>query len=322
MAQSANKTRTLGAFLLLLLLTLATQTHAQQLTLTLVGTGGPELTPSRSGIATAITTDNHTILIDAGRNTLANLYRSRIDPAAVTTIFLTHLHSDHIVGLPDLWLTPWFLLHRTTPLTVYGPPGTQAMIDGMRSMYAHDIAARANPTAPRELLDITIHELHTNETAEPFPNLRVTATTVQHGDGNPAFAYRVANAQHSIFLTGDSTYTPSLAQAAANAEVLIANVVAGTPHEESLPKWKPVFAKLLTPEQAARLFTTAAPRLAIYSHIVTKGNVTDAALTTRTRADGYSGRLLIGHDHTRITLAKTITITSIPAPTQSLDGTN
>jgi ribonuclease Z len=296
---------------------------AQTVTVTLVGTGGPELTPRRSGIATAITSEGHTILIDAGRNTLTNLYRARIDPASITTIVLTHLHSDHIDGLPDLWITPWFLLHRTTPLTVYGPPGTQQMIDGMRSMYAHDIAARANPSAPAAALAITVHELHDCDQADLFPGLHLTATTVEHADGNPALAYRFATSDHSVFLTGDCTLTPALIAAAAHADVLIANVALGSPQQEALPKWKPVFAKLLTPEQAAQLFATAQPRLAVYSHIVTKGvqpRDEDNLIRQRTRRAGYAGRLLVGSDGQQIAVAANLRIRRIAPPSVPLDG--
>ncbi|MDE1161032.1 MAG: MBL fold metallo-hydrolase [Acidobacteriaceae bacterium] len=314
---TAARTQVLRLFSLLFFL--AISAHAQQITVTLVGTGGPELTPSRSGIATLIQSDHQAILVDAGRNTLANLYRARINPATVTTVFLTHLHSDHISGLPDLWITPWFLLHRTTPLTVYGPRGTQSMIDGMRAMYAHDLSARANPTALARNLDV-----HVIEVADQQPihlgSLTITPTTVSHADGAPAFAYRIANAEHSVFLTGDCTLTPALTAAAANADILIANVAAGTPEQESLPKWRPVFAKLLAITQTSELFRAAHPRLAVYSHIVTKGNVPDATLRSRTRKAGYLGPLLVGRDSTQIILDRRLKISHIPAPIAPLDG--
>ena len=117
-----------------------------QMVVTLVGTGGPELSVERGGASTLVQVQGESLLFDAGRGTLESLYLSRVRLQEVTRVFLTHLHSDHIAGLPDLWMTPWFLLGRTTPLEVWGPPGTQAMVDGMRQMYGHDVEHRANAT--------------------------------------------------------------------------------------------------------------------------------------------------------------------------------
>jgi ribonuclease Z len=299
---------------------------AQQMIVTLIGTGGPELTADRAGEATLIQANHQSLLFDAGRGVLDNLNRSHIPPQSVTKIFLTHLHSDHIAGLPDLWITPWFLLGRTTPLEIWGPTGTQAMIEGMRAMYAHDLEHRPNAALLRKSLHIIVHEIQPG-TVYQSNGITVTATAVEHADGDPAFAYRIEAAGHIIFLTGDCTLTSALLNAAASIspDLLIANVAAGTPQHESDVRWKPVFAKLLTPEQDAQLFTAAKPRLAVFSHIVKKalpGSAGDAVIIARTRRAGYRGRLLMGHDRTRIIIGKTTTVSSIVGPVPELDGTS
>lgn len=287
--------------------------RAQEMVVTLVGTGGPELTASREGEATLVQAEGQTLLFDAGRGVLEGLYRSRVLPQTVTKVFLTHLHSDHIAGLPDLWMTPWFLLGRTTPMEVWGPPGTQAMVNGMRAMYAHDVEHRANAVFKREALAITVHEIQPGVVYSEG-GVTVTATPVEHADGDPAFAYRVEATGRAVFLTGDCTLTPGLLTAARSADVVVANVAAGTAAMESMARWMPVFAKLLTPEQAARLFEDARPRLAVYSHVVKKGLPGangDAVIVRRTRAAGYAGRLLMGEDHTRIVVGKVVRVERI-----------
>ena len=116
----------------------------------LIGTGGPELTADRAGASTLIRVGDDAFLFDAGRGALQGIYRSGAAPQSVTKIFLTHLHNDHIEGLPPLWITPWFLLNRLEHLEIWGPPGTQAMVDGMRNMFTHDVEQRSNERFPGE----------------------------------------------------------------------------------------------------------------------------------------------------------------------------
>jgi ribonuclease Z len=292
------------------------------MTVTLVGTGGPELTPNRAGESTLVDAARERLLFDAGRGTLEGLYRARVLPQSVTRVFLTHLHSDHISGLPDLWMTPWFLLGRKSPLEVWGPAGTAAMIDGMERMFEHDVKHRRNAALPADGLGLVVHEIGEGRVFAEN-GVTVTATPVEHADGDPALAYRVESEGHAVFLSGDCTLTDALIAAATGADVVIANVAAGSARAEALPGWKPVFAKLLTPEQAAGLLVRAHPRLAIYSHIVKKdlnGAEGDNVILARTRKAGFTGRLLLGSDHERIVVGETIEVETIGAPTQDLDG--
>ena len=306
--------------LLLALLPAGLAAQENNLVVTLVGTGGPELTPDRSGIATLIDLNGiqaslQYLLFDAGRSALENIYAARTAPQNVTTIFLTHLHNDHIEGLPSLWITPWFLLGRTAPLRVWGPPGTRNMIAGMRQMYAHDLEQRSNLNFKRSDLDIEVHEI-TEGIVYTNGAVQVMAIPVEHADGNPAFAYRVQAAGHTVFLTGDATLTSGLLAAAKGADVIISNVAAGTVALENSGSIQPVLAKLMRPEQAAELFTATAPRLAIFSHIVKKGlpgKAGDAEILRRTRRAGYRGPLRMGEDGMVISIGAKIRVRSAPS---------
>ncbi len=156
----------------------------------LIGTGGPELTPTRQGMSTLIEANQQALIFDVGRGVLQNIYLSRIDPRSVTKIFLTYLHSDHIEGLPSIWMTPWFMFARKPSLEVWGPQGTQQMVDGMRTMYEHEVEHRSNPVFKREYLDITVHEIAEGVIYDAG-GVKVTAFPVEHDDGNPAFGYRI-----------------------------------------------------------------------------------------------------------------------------------
>ena len=101
----------------------------------LLGTGTPNADPQRSGPAVAIIVNNTAYLVDFGpgvvRRAVAASNKTGIvalEAKNLKRAFLTHLHSDHVVGYPDLIFTPW-VLGRDEPLDVYGPPGTQTMTD-------------------------------------------------------------------------------------------------------------------------------------------------------------------------------------------------
>ncbi|WP_165799513.1 MBL fold metallo-hydrolase [Sphingomonas oleivorans] len=280
----------------------------------LLGTGGPELTPDRAGYATLVEGGDTLLLFDAGRGILQRLYEQRINPKRITRIFLTHLHSDHIAGLPDLWITPWFLLGRTAPLEIWGPPGTRAMVSGMLAMYGHDVASRVNRFNPAGAIAVTVHELAPG-TIFDRDGMRVTAFAVEHDDGNPAFGYRIDRAGHAAVLSGDTTYSANVVAAAQDVDLVVSNVIAFSPRLSALPEMQGVLAKLTTPEQAARLFVETRPKLAIFSHIVKKelgGAPGDAAILSRVRAAGYSGPLAMGHDREVIELGKSVTL--LPPP--------
>lgn len=306
------------AVLVMGLLTAAAQTRV-----VLVGTGGPELTPNRAGEATLIETpDGQRLLFDAGRGVLDGLYHSGVRPQEVTRVFLTHLHSDHIEGLPGLWMTPWFLLGRRQPLEVWGPKGTQQMVDGMRTMFAHDLEHRPNPNAHREWLDVTVHEIEPG-VAYRQDGVRVTAIPVEHMDGDPAFAYDVQTADSRILLTGDCTYAGELTKVRGPFDLVVSNVAAGPAELEKSTWLQPILAKLMRPEQAAELFNRTQPRMAVYSHIVKKrlpGAAGDAVLMRRTRAAGYKGPLMVGEDHEAIVLAKAVRVERAATPAMDMDG--
>jgi ribonuclease Z len=284
----------------------------------LIGTGGPELTPTREGMSTLIETSGQTLLFDAGRGALQNIYLSRIDPRSVTKVFLTHLHSDHIEGLPAIWMTPWFMFARKPGLEIWGPQGTQQMVDGMRMMYGHDVEHRANPVFKREYLDIAVHEIAEGVVYDDG-GVKVTAFPVEHDDGNPAFGYRIDAAGRSVLLSGDTTYSDNVVKYGLGDDLIVSNVVAFSDAMTKAGVLKPVLNKLTTPEQASMIFSKTKPRLAVFSHIVKKelpGEAGDAAIIERTRKAGYDGPLVMGQDRMTIDVGSEVKA----SPPQSIEG--
>src|ERR1051325_1002225 len=128
--------------------------QAARVQVVMLGTGTPLPDPERSGPSIAVVVDKHAYLFDVGtgivrRAAAATMQKgiAGLEPRTLRVAFLTHLHSDHTLGLPDLILTPW-TMGRTEPLELWGPKGTRAMVDGIHKAWSLDIDRRLHDLQP------------------------------------------------------------------------------------------------------------------------------------------------------------------------------
>lgn len=276
----------------------------------LLGTGGPELTAHRQGAATLVDAGGQLLLFDTGRGVMQRLYESRVKITQVTQIFFTHLHSDHIEGLPNLWMSSWFLLGRTASMDFHGPPGTATMVKGMEAFFSHDRVNRVHGADTPEGLRYRIHEFTADGVVYDREGVRVTAFAVDHKDGNPAFGYRIDYHGRAVVLSGDCTYSPNLVKHARGADVIVHNVFAvSAPVMASDPVKKTVALKLASPEQVAKVFLETKPRLAALSHII-RVDLKDDDVIARIRATGYTGPLELGQDRMVIEIGDKVIVRS------------
>ncbi len=275
----------------------------------LLGTGGPELSPERrQGAATLVLVNGMTLLFDAGRGVMQRIYDSGVDLNSVDTIFLTHLHSDHIVGLPELWITPWFMSQRKGYTQVYGPHGTRQMLEGMKLFLGSDVAQRANDFNRAEDLGFEAHEFGGERVVFSQNEVTVTSVPVDHKEGNPAFGYVIQHGGRKLVLSGDCTLSDSLIAAGQGADVVVHNVYAPSPALlKSNPNKRQVQLKLTSPEQAAEVFRLTGTKYAVYSHVILLDS-TKMDLIERTRAAGYRGPLTIGEDLMTIRIGETVDV--------------
>jgi ribonuclease Z len=276
---------------------------------TLLGTGGPELSPQRrQGTATLVEAGGQVLLFDAGRGVLQRLYDSGAPINQVETVFLTHLHSDHIVGLPELWITPWFLFARKGPLRVYGPVGTAEMLDGMRRFLGSDVRQRPSAFNPAADLVTEAHEFAGSAVIYRGGGVTVSSVPVDHKEGNPAFGFVVECTGRKLVLSGDCTLSQALIAVGKGADVVIHNVFAPSAALlASDPNKRKVAEKLASPEQAAEVFRRTGTRHGVYSHVILLDS-TEAQVVARTRAAGYSGPLTVGEDLMTIHIGDAIEI--------------
>ncbi len=281
------------------------------LKVTLLGTGDPTPLLERFGPATLIQAGDTTVLVDAGRGVMQRLYQIGVRSDALDAIFLTHLHSDHVVGLVDLWLTGWIMDGRTTPLRVYGPRGTQAMMEHLRAAYTFDIAIRtAESRRSPEGIRVQVVEID-DGFVWSRDDTEVRAFFVDHAPIQPAFGFRLDRAGHSVTLSGDTRYSENLIANARGTDLLI-HEVAEAPQRLRLRRAEiPRLAHHTQAADAGRVFAAVSPRLAVYSHLVFMGATGPDELIPLTR-ETYAGPLLVGRDLMQISVGEQILVDQWP----------
>lgn len=285
---------------------------AEPLEITLLGTGNPRPSLERFGPSTLVEAGGTTILIDAGRGAIQRLFQ--IGGAdlvrEVDLVLLTHLHSDHVVGLPDLWLTGW-VFGRDRPLPVIGPPGTGEMCRHLDRAFAFDKRVRGDGRYPAAGVVLESREVEPGVIHEA-DGMIVTAFAIDHGDGiAPAYGYRVQHGERSAAFSGDMKYDERIVGYAEGVDVLVMEVISvDVELERAAVKSEEAIAKIIShhigPEQAGRLFARVAPRLAVYSHIV-PSPATAEDLVPPTRRT-YDGPLAVGYDLMQITVGETVEV--------------
>lgn len=258
----------------------------------LLGTGGPELTVDRQGAATIVEAGGRHLLFDVGRGMMQRAYESAVPIRDVTNVFLTHLHSDHICDMADFWITGWFMLHRPKALEVWGPKGTDHYVSHLQKAHEFDLRIRRDKVPAGKHFAVTEIE---EGVVYDRDGVRVTSFLVDHVEVQPALGFRVDYKGHSVVLSGDTTFCPSVIEHSRDVDLLIHEVAAASPELYAAnPASCHVIKNHATPEQAAEVFAAAKPRLAVFNHVI-RLDVTDDDILRRTRSR-YGGAVELGVD--------------------------
>lgn len=288
---------------------------------TLLGTGNPRPSLERFGPATLVEAGGRQILVDAGRGAIQRLFEiGSVQPLRTLDLLLfTHLHSDHVVGFPDLWLTGW-IFGRDRPLAVTGPPGTRDMCAHLEQAFAFDRAVRSKDEGyPAAGIALDVKDAAPGVVYER-DGLRITAFAVDHGGGvEPAYGYRVDYRGLSAAFSGDTRYFEPLVDLVRGVDVLVHEVISpevemrrtGLRAERGVER---VIAHHTSAEQAGRIFARVKPRLAVYSHIVPSPTTAEDLVEPTRRS--YDGALAVGYDLMEIDI-RPESIDVYPRPTVS-----
>lgn len=274
---------------------------SDDLRVVLLGTGmGPRVNLQQFGASTLIEAGQIRLLFDCGRGATLRLAQVGVPIGTINRLFLTHLHSDHVIQIPDLLLAGWAGGGRTVPLEVWGPVGTAKMMRHLEDAFAFDIHMRrdVDEKRPGDGIKVLSHDIAEGVVFDE-QGVKVRAFLVDHGLLKPAFGYRIDYGGHSVVLSGDTRASENLVRHAQGVDVLVHEVV----DAESNPDGA---RRHTTAEQAGELFSRIKPRLAVYSHGPGGGEMIKQ--TRRT----YSGPLEGAEDMLTIEIGKTLDVRHMP----------
>jgi ribonuclease Z len=285
---------------------------------TLLGTASPQPRTDRFGPSTLIEAGDLKLLFDAGRGVPIRLRQLNVPLGRINVVFITHYHSDHTSGIPDVWLTGWLpppYARRTTPFHVIGPVGAKTLMSNLEKAYALDIKIRSeDEKLPPAGIATVVEEFDKDGVVYEKNDVKVIAFEVEHGPAiKPAVGYRIEYKGHSVVISGDTRYDQNVIKYGTGADVLIHEVAGARPQllAASVPVQR-IIAHHTTPREAGMVFSQAKPKIAVYTHIVLLSNekfpeptLDDLIAETR---QTYGGPLMVGEDLTSFEIGDTVKV--------------
>lgn len=268
--------------------------------LIVLGSGTPLPDPERAGPAFAVTYGTRTFLFDAGAGVMRRVAAAGLAIDGMTAVFLTHLHSDHTLGLPDVIHTTW-VMGRATPMPVIGPPGTSAMVGHLQAAWVEDIVVRTEglERGRKGGYRVNVKET-TGGVVYDSAGIRIRAISVSHGSWNHAFAYRIDTPDRSIVLGGDTAPSRALEEAAQGVDLLVHEVYDSRrvapedrPGGEQWPQYLREYHT--SDEELGAIAARARPKQLILVHVLRMGGTMEEVVAG-VRRGGFSGTLVVAKD--------------------------
>jgi ribonuclease BN (tRNA processing enzyme) len=271
----------------------------------MLGTGNPNPSPSQSGCSVAIVVNDIPYIVDFGPGLIRKAaamspsYGGSIkglEVQNIKTAFLTHLHSDHTTGYPDLILTPW-VTGRDEPLEVFGPEGIKDMTENIIKAYDADIKYRIYGDEPGNNTGwrVKCHEFSKEGVIYQDENVRVEAFPSKHGTWPNAFGFRFTTPDRVIVISGDTRPNDKVVEYASGADVLIHEVYSRKGFETKSDEWKRYHSEHHTSTaELGEIASKCQPGLLVLYHILFWGSSEEEIVNEI--AEEYSGKVISGRD--------------------------
>ena len=280
----------------------ATVTASAETQVVVLGTGTPVPDHERAGAGVAVVYNDQAYLFDVGGGVVqraieanSRLGISSLSPVNIEHVFITHLHSDHMLDLAELVYTLWW--RRTSRISVWGPTGLSAISDGMTAMMGTDIRIRSSgnqPVVTPEAFRFIPIEIQAGLVLEA-DGVTVEAFNVAHGDVKPAYGYRITTPDRVVVISGDTAYSDQLVEMARGADVLVHEVISVEGLSALEENWQRYHSSAhTTTSELARVANEAQPELLVLYHIIHYAAPIETALTEVQAL--YDGEVVLAGD--------------------------
>ena len=271
----------------------------------ILGTGTPVPDHTRAGAGVAIVYEGQAYIFDVGGGVVqraieasSHLGIPALFPTNIQHVFITHLHSDHMLDLVELVWTLWW--RRTSQISVWGPAGLEFAAKGMYEMMNADITIRSSSSpGSSPVVNPGFYRIIPTEIEEGTiftnGNITIEAFTVPHGNISPAFGYRITTPDKVVVISGDTSYSEKLVEMAKGADVLVHEVISNEGVSELSEDWQLYHSRSHTvTNELARVATEARPDLLVLYHAIFYGAPVETVLTEVQSL--YDGEVVLAND--------------------------